>query len=263
MLTARPRKRIAYDGNQRSLWRLGNDCHCPPTQFRRTRIIIRVWLRQIFDSLMQRAAPSSAREHPYMEAALWPQVRRPGAQATVSPESALAIYGLSDVSPAKVHITLPHALRIRRTVPRHLIIHYTNLEARSDRNLRLNAELALGELAGPPWDQNDHYRPKMDISAALPALMDALNDPDPGIRARAEEDIDALRPNAAEAVPKLINLLADPEESVRAIACITLSHIGDARAPTMPTRRSPRPGTRFGTMDIPVHRWMTLSALRA
>jgi hypothetical protein len=56
----------------------------------------------------------------------------------------------------------------------------------SDRNLRLNAELALGELAGPPWQQNDHYRPKMDVSAALPALMDALNDPDPRIRVYAE-----------------------------------------------------------------------------
>lgn len=64
----------------------------------------------------------------YMEAALWPQVRRPGAQATVSHESALAIYGLSDVSPAKVHITLPRALRIRRAIPRHLVLHYADLE---------------------------------------------------------------------------------------------------------------------------------------
>ena len=64
----------------------------------------------------------------YMEAALWPQVRRSGAQATISHESALAIYGLSDVSPAKVHITLPHALRIRRAVPRHLMLHYADLE---------------------------------------------------------------------------------------------------------------------------------------
>lgn len=64
----------------------------------------------------------------YMEAVLWPQVRRPGAQATVSHESALAIYGLSDVSPAKVHITLGHELRIRRAVPRHLILHYADLE---------------------------------------------------------------------------------------------------------------------------------------
>jgi predicted transcriptional regulator of viral defense system len=64
----------------------------------------------------------------YMEATLWPQVRRHDAQATVSHESALAIYGLSDVSPAKVHITLPHELRIRRAVPRHLMLHYADLE---------------------------------------------------------------------------------------------------------------------------------------
>ncbi len=86
--------------------------------------------------------------------------------------------------------------------------------------------------AGPPWDQNDHYRQKTDISAALPALMDALNDPDPGIRARADEDINSVGPNAAEAVPKLINLLTDREESVRAIACITLSDIGHPTADT-------------------------------
>lgn len=64
----------------------------------------------------------------YMEAALWPQVRRPDARATVSHESAFAIYGLSDVSPAKVHITLPNELRIRRAVPGHLILHYADLE---------------------------------------------------------------------------------------------------------------------------------------
>lgn len=62
----------------------------------------------------------------------------------------------------------------------------------SDRNLRLNAELAQGELAGPAWERNDHYRSKMDISAALPALMYALNDPDPRIRAYAEDDINAV-----------------------------------------------------------------------
>jgi HEAT repeat protein len=111
------------------------------------------------------------------------------------------------------------------------------LTCSADRNLRLNAELALGELAGPPWEQNDHYRPKMDISAALLALMDALNDPDPGIRARAEEDINAVGPNAAEAVPKLILLLADREESVRAIACVTLSHIGPEANQALPALR--------------------------
>ena len=48
----------------------------------------------------------------YMEAALWPQVRRPDAHGVISHESALAIYGLSDASPAKVHVTLPLASRV-------------------------------------------------------------------------------------------------------------------------------------------------------
>lgn len=64
----------------------------------------------------------------YMEASLWPQVRRPELRGTVSHESALAIYGLSDVSPNKVHITLPPALRIRRAPPAHLAIHHADLD---------------------------------------------------------------------------------------------------------------------------------------
>lgn len=63
----------------------------------------------------------------YMEAALWPQVRRPDAHGVISHESALAIYGLSDASPAKVHVTLPTGLRIRRAVPKHLALHYADL----------------------------------------------------------------------------------------------------------------------------------------
>ena len=63
----------------------------------------------------------------YMEAALWPQVRRPDAHGVISHESALAIYGLSDASPAKVHVTLPTGLRIRRVVPKRLTLHYADL----------------------------------------------------------------------------------------------------------------------------------------
>ena len=63
----------------------------------------------------------------YMEAALWPQVRRPDAHGVISHESALAIYGLSDANPAKVHVTVPIAFRIRRAVPTRLVLHYTDL----------------------------------------------------------------------------------------------------------------------------------------
>src|SRR5258708_7248302 len=63
----------------------------------------------------------------YMEAALWPQVRRPDAHGVISHESALAIYGLSDANPANVHVTLPTGLRIRRAVPKRLALHYADL----------------------------------------------------------------------------------------------------------------------------------------
>ena len=43
----------------------------------------------------------------YMEAVLWPQVRRPDVVGVISHQSALSIHALSDVSPARVHLTLP------------------------------------------------------------------------------------------------------------------------------------------------------------
>jgi predicted transcriptional regulator of viral defense system len=65
----------------------------------------------------------------YMEAVLWPQVRRPDVVGVISHESALAIHELSDVSPARIHVTLPTAVRIRREVPKRLVIHYADLTA--------------------------------------------------------------------------------------------------------------------------------------
>jgi len=63
----------------------------------------------------------------YMEAVLWPQVRRPDVAGVISHRSALAIHELSDVSPARVHLTLPTTIRIRREVPKGLVIYYADL----------------------------------------------------------------------------------------------------------------------------------------
>lgn len=60
---------------------------------------------------------------PYMEASLWPTPIR----AVISHETALSIYGLSDVNPATVHITMPTAWRIRRKIPKNLEIHRLDL----------------------------------------------------------------------------------------------------------------------------------------
>ena len=66
----------------------------------------------------------------YMEAALWPQVRRPDILGVISHESALAIHKLSDVNPAQIHITLPADLRVRRSVPKLFVLHYADLAAK-------------------------------------------------------------------------------------------------------------------------------------
>ncbi len=65
---------------------------------------------------------------------LWPQVRRPDARGTLSHESALAFHHLTDVSPVKVHITLPVGFRVRRVVPRHIVLHYADL---ADTDVRI------------------------------------------------------------------------------------------------------------------------------
>ena len=60
---------------------------------------------------------------PYREATLWPR----GAEATISHETALDLYGLSDVNPAKIHISVPRAHRPRRQVPAQYRLHREDL----------------------------------------------------------------------------------------------------------------------------------------
>jgi predicted transcriptional regulator of viral defense system len=59
----------------------------------------------------------------YMEACLWPA----GVMGAISHESALAIRELSDVNPSKVHLTVPKNFRVRREIPRHLVVHNADL----------------------------------------------------------------------------------------------------------------------------------------
>jgi predicted transcriptional regulator of viral defense system len=59
-----------------------------------------------------------------LEATLWPL---DGVRGVTSHDSALRFHGMSDVSPPKVHITIPTTHRIRRTVPKYLIVHRADL----------------------------------------------------------------------------------------------------------------------------------------
>ncbi len=62
-----------------------------------------------------------------MAAVLWSQAKSGNPTGVISNESALAFYGMSEVSPSRIHVTLPDGARIRRAIPSHLKIHHAPL----------------------------------------------------------------------------------------------------------------------------------------
>jgi predicted transcriptional regulator of viral defense system len=66
----------------------------------------------------------------YMEATLWPV----GKMGVISHESALALYGVSDSNPGRIHLTLPLGYRVRRAAPARLKLHYQEMDD-EDRTL--------------------------------------------------------------------------------------------------------------------------------
>jgi predicted transcriptional regulator of viral defense system len=59
----------------------------------------------------------------YMEAALWPV----GVTGVLSHATALDLWEVSDINPAKIHITVPRAHRPQRVVPGAYVIHREDL----------------------------------------------------------------------------------------------------------------------------------------
>jgi predicted transcriptional regulator of viral defense system len=47
----------------------------------------------------------------------------------LSHETALAVYGISDVNPSRVYITVPKQARLRRQKPKWIVIHREELTA--------------------------------------------------------------------------------------------------------------------------------------
>ncbi|MGH2901995.1 MAG: type IV toxin-antitoxin system AbiEi family antitoxin domain-containing protein [Solirubrobacteraceae bacterium] len=59
----------------------------------------------------------------YMQASLWPRDVR----GVLSHQTALELHGLSDVNPAKIHLSVPRAHRIQRQVPKLYVVHRADL----------------------------------------------------------------------------------------------------------------------------------------
>jgi predicted transcriptional regulator of viral defense system len=65
----------------------------------------------------------------YREAVLWAHASNGPEQIALSHETALLIFRLSDVNPAKVHLTVPKLARLRREKPSWIVIHRADLAA--------------------------------------------------------------------------------------------------------------------------------------
>ena len=100
-----------------------------------------------------------------------------------------------------------------------------------DVHLRRNVALALNVLAGNWYDRS---KERMDIRAALPALIAALQDADGSVRAWSAQAIGEIGLDAAQAVPALVMLLGNADEGSRNSACIALYGIGPAAKAALP-----------------------------
>ncbi|MCI0443866.1 HEAT repeat domain-containing protein [bacterium] len=101
----------------------------------------------------------------------------------------------------------------------------------NDVRIRKNVALVLFALGGRWYDRS---KQTLDISPCLPALIRALKDNDPSVRAWCAQSIGQIGPNAAEAVPHLTMLLSDSAEGSRNSACIALGNIGPSANQALP-----------------------------
>ena len=65
----------------------------------------------------------------YREAVLWAKATRGPDPVALSHETALAVYGISDANPASIHLTVPSTARLRRRIPKGILVHHGDLSA--------------------------------------------------------------------------------------------------------------------------------------
>jgi predicted transcriptional regulator of viral defense system len=58
---------------------------------------------------------------------LWSRNRREAAQGVYSHQTALSLHYLSDVMPAKLHMTVPRSFRRNSEIPRVLVLHFADI----------------------------------------------------------------------------------------------------------------------------------------
>jgi len=102
-----------------------------------------------------------------------------------------------------------------------------------DPEMRRDVAVALDVVGGGWWHFPDGDA-KLDLRPALPALLTALQDSDPGVRAWVAQDISDIGAAAATAVPHLRAMLHSTDPQSRGSACSALGAIGFAARAALP-----------------------------
>jgi hypothetical protein len=102
-----------------------------------------------------------------------------------------------------------------------------------EAEMRRNVAVAL-DVVGGGWWQFPDGGSKLNLQPALPALLSAVQDSDPGVRAWAAQDISDIGAAAAGAVPRLRAMLRSPDPESRGSACNALGGIGVAARAALP-----------------------------
>ena len=63
----------------------------------------------------------------YREAVLWAKANRGPNEVALSHTTALAVYGISDANPSLIHLTVPRSARLRRQMPKGVVLHREDL----------------------------------------------------------------------------------------------------------------------------------------
>jgi len=128
----------------------------------------------------------------------------------------------------------------------------------SDVSVRRNSALMLLVLSDG-LGGSDPVTTKIDIRAALSALIATLNDQDFRARGLAAQAVGEMREYAAPAVPALVKMLASEDEGLRNSACIGLTGIGPPARDALPALKK-RFLIQARTCDISQH--LRLRALK-
>ena len=106
----------------------------------------------------------------YREAILWAQASQGPEHIALSHETALLMYGISDVNPARVHLTVPKSARLRREHPKWIVIHRADL---SPEEIDLREDIPVTTVARSIMDI---LATTQRVDIARQAISDALRE---------------------------------------------------------------------------------------